>query len=81
MSVQVSYKKQFIFGILLLVIILLVIEGFANIWWYEIKTCAFENNELFENMDDKTKKQLCLENFDLKYTEFGLDPKIIHRPG
>ena len=74
MSVQVSYKKQFIFGILLLVVILLVIEGFANIWWYEIKVCAFENNELFENMDDKTKKQLCLENFDLKYTEFGLDP-------
>jgi len=58
---------------MLLVVILLVIEGFANIWWYEIKTCAFENNEFFENMDEKTKKQLCQENFDLKYTEFGLE--------
>ena len=53
MSVQVSYKKQFLFGIILLLIILIVVEGFAKIWWYELESCAFEDSDLsnanFEN--------------------------------
>jgi len=74
MGVQVSYKKQFLFGIMLLVVVLVVVEGFANIWWYNINTCAFENNELFDQIDDEVKRQLCLENLDLQYTETGITP-------
>jgi len=73
-GVQVSLKKQFLFGIMLLVIVLVVVEGFANIWWYNINTCAFENNELFEDMDNEAKRQLCLENFELQYTSEGIEP-------
>jgi len=57
---------------MLLAVTLLVIEGFANIWWYQINTCAFENNDLFKNLDDDRKRQLCLESFDLQYSETGI---------
>jgi len=73
-SVQVSYKKQFLFGIMLLVVLLVVVEGFANIWWYQANVCAFENNELFEDLDKEAKRQLCLENFELQVTERGIEP-------
>jgi len=33
MSVQVSYKKQVVMGIIGLAILLLAIEIVANVWW------------------------------------------------
>jgi len=73
-SVQVSYKKQILFGIMLLSVTLLVIEGFTNIWWYQFNICEFENNELFEKLDEKSKRQLCIENLELQYSETGIVP-------
>jgi len=74
MPVQVSYKKQFLFGIMLLVVVLVVVEGFVNVWWYQVNVCAFENNEIFEDLDNEAKRQLCLENFELQYTSEGIEP-------
>jgi len=48
MSVQVSKKKQLVFGIIVLIIILGVIEASANVWWYELNTCAFESSEIYD---------------------------------
>ena len=75
MSLQVSYKKQTIFGLLLLVVILVVIEGISNFWWYEINRCAFEKSEIFKNLDEKVLRQLCLENYDLQYTDTEIFPQ------
>jgi len=52
MSVQVSYKKQTVLGIILITILLLVIEAVANVWWVTQIHCEFEQNEIFENFDE-----------------------------
>ena len=67
MSVQVSYKKQFLFGIILLVLALIIVEGLVYVWWYQLNTCEFEKNEIFANLDDKTKRDICLESYELQF--------------
>jgi len=74
MGVRVPLKKQFLFGIMLLVVVLVVVEGLVNIWWYQVNICAFENNELFKDLDNEAKRQLCLANFELQVTERGIEP-------
>ena len=66
MSVVVSYKKQLVLGILLLISLLSVVEVFANIWLYEFYKCGFENNEGFENIDPEILHKLCLESLESK---------------
>ena len=66
MSVQVSYKKQTIFGIMGLLVIFLVVEGIANVWWITQITCEFENNEIFSSMDAEKKRQLCVDLYEVK---------------
>ena len=53
MSVQVSYKKQTLFGLIGLLILFLVIELIANVWWITQINCEFENNEIFQQMNDE----------------------------
>ena len=69
MSVQVSYKKQFILGFLLLLILLIVVEVLVNVWLYNFYTCEFEDNEIFKDLDAETKKKICYENIGLAHTE------------
>ena len=66
MSVQVSYKKQTVLGIIGITILLLVIEVIANVWWVTQINCEFEQNEIFENFDEVEKRQLCQDFYDLK---------------
>ena len=66
MSVQVSYKKQATMGILGLLILLLVVEVMANVWWITQINCEFEENEIFMNMNDEEKRQLCVDLYDVK---------------
>jgi len=65
MSVQVSYKKQIILGIILLIVLLIIIEVFANVWLYHIHRCDFEDNELFEDVDPKIIRKMCLESLGI----------------
>jgi len=57
-----------------LIVLLVVVEVFANVWWYQVNACAFEDNELFEDLSEEEKRQLCLENIEIKYTLLGLAP-------
>ena len=66
MSVQVSYKKQTMLGIIGITILLLVIEVIANVWWVTQINCEFEQNEIFENFDEVEKRQLCHDFYNLK---------------
>ena len=77
MSVQVSYKKQFIFGIIGILILLLVIEAVANVWWITQINCEFEQNEMFRDIDEDKKRQLCLDFYELKATGGVLVPNQI----
>ena len=77
MSVQVSYKKQFVLGIIGIVILLLAVELVANVWWITQINCEFEQNEIFQDIDVEKKKQLCLDFYDLKTTGDVLVPNQI----
>jgi len=62
MSVQVSYKKQFVLGFILIIIFLAVVELVVNVWLYNFYRCEFEDNEIFKNADPEINRKLCLEN-------------------
>ena len=74
MSVQVSYKKQATLGIIGIAILLLVIEIIANVWWVTQIHCEFEQNEIFQNLNEVEKRQLCLDFYNLKTSGNELIP-------
>jgi len=59
MSVEVSYKKQFVLGILLLIVIFSVIEGIARIFEFFDPNCGIMWNELYKNENLFLKSQIC----------------------
>ena len=74
MSVQVSYKKQVTLGIIGLVILFLVIELVANVWWITQINCEFEENEIFQQMNDEKRRQLCVDLYEIKTSGMELVP-------
>ena len=74
MSSHISYRKQILLGIIVVVLILGVLEAFANVWWYSINTCEFETSEVYAHLDDKAKRVLCLENYNIQFTENRITP-------
>jgi hypothetical protein len=74
MSVQVSYKKQTLLGIIGITILLLVIEVIANVWWVTQINCEFEENEIFQNINEEKKRQLCLDFYEIKTSNDEIIP-------
>ena len=74
MSVQVSYKKQTFLGIIGLLILFLAVEAIANVWWVTQISCEFEENEIFMNMDEEKRRQLCVDLYDVKTSGDQLIP-------
>jgi len=62
MPVQVSYKKQFVVMLFLLITFLIAVEIIVNIWLYYFYQCDFEDNEMFNKLNSEIKRKLCLEN-------------------
>jgi lysophospholipase L1-like esterase len=67
MSVQVSYKKQFIFGIFLICIIITGLE--ISFRTYEIinPICAFMDKDVFSNTDYLLVRSICLDHNKIIY--------------
>jgi len=74
LSVQVSYKKQTTLGIIGIVILLLAIEVIANVWWVTQINCEFEENEIFQNINEEKKRQLCLDFYEIKTSNDEIIP-------
>jgi len=74
MSVQVSYKKQTLLGIIGLLILFLAIEAIANVWWMTQITCEFEENEIFMSMNEDERRQLCVDLYEVKTLDDELIP-------
>ena len=70
MSVQVSYKKQIMFGIICLVIFLIVLEAIIIIYDYFTKQCKFMSSDVFENFDQAEKLQICRDSEALVITKY-----------
>lgn len=62
MSIQVSYKKQFLFGILFLLIILSIVEITFRIYDYYVPNCRFMENEIYDRMSFDLKRNICNDN-------------------
>lgn len=69
MSVQVSYKQQFTFFLILLIITLFVIEGVARIYENQEQPCDFIGKDAFDNTELSLQEQNCIDTRILAYTE------------
>ena len=67
MSVQVSYKKQFMLGIFFLICILVVFEIFSQVYKInEDVSCLFIESEIFENIPENTLNEMCVSYTSIK---------------
>lgn len=76
MSVQVSYKKQIVFTIILALIVLLVIEGILSIYLFSYGPCKLIASGIFKNMDRFSVNQRCNDYRDIALLN-GMDEHYI----
>ena len=69
MSVQVSYKKQGLFFLLLFVGILILLESGARIYEYFNPDCWLIGADATKNIDIVDQKQICLDHNTVQMTE------------
>ena len=67
MSVQVSYKKQFLFGFILVMVILSSIEISARVFDYYNPNCRFIESDVYEGLSFDIKRQLCDDHYQLTW--------------
>ncbi len=56
MSVQVSYKKQFLLGIMFLLVIIMIVEGIARTIETHFPQCAFLDEEAFNQGAERLQR-------------------------
>ena len=61
MSVQVSYSKQLIFGLLALLIIFAAIEGIARTYEFVNPDCTFVNKDAYADLNFFLIRQMCVD--------------------
>jgi len=69
MSVQVPITKQFVFGILFLLVILSVVEIIVRVYENFNPGCRFLEKEAFKETEHSLVKQICKDNISVKYEE------------
>ena len=72
MSVQISYKKQFLAYFIFIIIILSVMEISARIYEYSPAStqCKFTDSPIFDKTNYFLMKQLCIDHNYIKYSTF-----------
>ncbi len=72
MSVQVSYKKQFLVYFIFIIIVLSAVEISARAYEYSpISTqCKFTDSPIFDKTDYFLMKQMCIDHNYIKYSTF-----------
>jgi len=59
---------------MLLAIVFLVIEGVAKVWWNSIENCAFEDSDIYENVQPSMKRQMCIESYQIQFSPSHIEP-------
>lgn len=67
MSVQVSYKKQTVFFILLILISLSIIEITIRVYDFYYPQCNFLDSDVFDNVSHDLKLDICKDNGAVKW--------------
>jgi len=76
MSVQVSYKKQFLLGIMFLLVISMIVEGIARAIEIQFPLCVFLDRDAFKDTEYYLVRQICMDNLSLLTTQ----PEIFEPP-
>jgi hypothetical protein len=79
MSVQISAKKQFLLGILLICIILFVAEISGKIWINVVYICEFQKSDAGKLLDKNVSKNICRDSLDI-FTFWSRDNGLINEP-
>jgi len=80
MSVQVSYKKQWLLFLIFLIMIFFITEAYLRIFitdygyfnYSNPNRCALENSDAYLYLDSKIKKQMCKDSWNLKYSQYHI---------
>ena len=64
---QVSYKKQFVFAFIFLIVILSAVEGLLRIDDYLNNQCTYMKSNIYSDMDYGVQKQMCNDYRDIAY--------------
>lgn len=72
MSVRVSYSKQAIAGIMLILVVLSAVEIALRIYNYEYPLCTIMKSDAYENVNYDLKKQICFDSLDLIWNYYPL---------
>jgi len=69
LSVQVSYSKQFLFGIMFIMLIIFSLEGISRVYdiWYP-SGCILVKSDIYQNLELENKRDVC---DDFRQLEFG----------
>ena len=67
MSVQISYKKQTMFFIISILVVLTALELTIRIYDYYDPNCNFVNSDVFTEVDENLKLQICRDNVSLQW--------------
>ena len=70
MSARVSYKKQILFGIMLILIGLTVIEVLSRISVYNDPPCLFMNSEIYGIHGYEYKREVCHDNINYVWSVY-----------
>ena len=62
MSVQISYKKQTLFGFLLVLCFLSVVEIGMRVYDYAYPNCQFIDSDVFNQISFEQKREICNDN-------------------
>ena len=76
MSVRVSYKKQFLLGLMFLLVIIMIAEGISRTIEIHFPKCDFLDQDAFKDTDYYLVRQICLDNLSLLTTQ----PEIFEPP-
>jgi lysophospholipase L1-like esterase len=72
MSIQVSYKKQFLFGFILILIMLSIVEISMKIYDYFVPSCQFIESDVFNEINFELKREICIDNSKLVWNNSPL---------
>jgi lysophospholipase L1-like esterase len=72
MSIQVSYKKQGLFGIILVIILLSSIEVSMKIYDFYSPNCKFIESDVFNKLSFEIKRQICEDNSKLIWNNYPM---------
>ena len=69
MSVQISYKKQTLFGLMFILLIFFIAEISIQSYNYFYPSCKFTDSDVFANVEEEIKRKICLDNDNIKFEQ------------